>query len=63
MPSCAWRSHACRSGSEPRSSFATTPDLDYAAIGDALGISTGTVASTLNAAHTALRTRLEEVRT
>ena len=34
-------------------------DLDYAAIGDALGISTGTVASTLNAAHTALRTRLE----
>ena len=33
--------------------------LDYAAIGDALGISTGTVASTLNAAHTALRTRLE----
>ena len=37
-------------------------DLDYAAIGDALGISTGTVASTLNAAHMALRTRLEEVR-
>ena len=34
-------------------------DLDYAAIGNALGISTGTVASTLNAAHTALRTRLE----
>jgi RNA polymerase sigma factor (sigma-70 family) len=34
-------------------------DLDYAEIGDALGISTGTVASTLNAAHTALRTRLE----
>jgi RNA polymerase sigma-70 factor, ECF subfamily len=34
-------------------------DLDYAAIGDVLGISTGTVASTLNAAHTALRTRLE----
>ena len=34
-------------------------DLDYAAIGDALGISTGTVASTLNAAHTTLRTRLE----
>jgi RNA polymerase sigma factor (sigma-70 family) len=34
-------------------------DLDYAAIGGALGISTGTVASTLNAAHTALRTRLE----
>ena len=38
-------------------------DLDYAAIGDALGISTGAVASTLNAAHTTLRTRLEEVRT
>jgi RNA polymerase sigma factor (sigma-70 family) len=38
-------------------------DLDYATIGDALGISTGTVASTLNAAHTTLRTRLEEVRT
>ena len=37
-------------------------DLDYAAIGDALGISGGTVASTLNAAHTALRTQLEEVR-
>ncbi len=34
-------------------------DLDYVAIGEALGISTGTVASTLNAAHTALRTRLE----
>ena len=38
-------------------------DLDYAAIGEALGISTGTVAATLNAAHTALKTRLEEVRT
>ena len=38
-------------------------DLDYAAIGEALGISTGTVAATLNAAHAALRTRLEEVRT
>ncbi len=37
--------------------------LDYAAIGEALGISSGTVAATLNAAHTALRTRLEEVRT
>ena len=34
-------------------------DLDYAAIGGALGISIGTVASTLNEAHTALRTRLE----
>jgi RNA polymerase sigma-70 factor (ECF subfamily) len=37
-------------------------DLDYAAIGEALEISTGTVAATLNAAHAALRTRLEEVR-
>ena len=34
-------------------------DLDYAAIGQALGISPGTVAATLNAAHTALRSRLE----
>lgn len=38
-------------------------DLDYAAIGEALGIATGTVAATLNAAHTTLRSRLEEVRT
>ena len=38
-------------------------DLDYAAIAEALGISTGTVAATLNAAHAALKTRLEEVRT
>jgi len=38
-------------------------DLDYAAIGEALGISTGTVAATLNSAHSALRSRLEEVRT
>ena len=38
-------------------------DLDYAAIGEALGISAGTVAATLNAAHAALRARLEEVRT
>ena len=38
-------------------------DLDYAAIGEALGIHAGTVAATLNSAHTALRTRLEEVRT
>ena len=38
-------------------------DLDYAAIGEALGIRTGTVAATLNSAHTALRTQLEEVRT
>jgi RNA polymerase sigma factor (sigma-70 family) len=34
-------------------------DLDYAAIGTALGIAEGTVAATLNAAHAALRTRLE----
>ena len=38
-------------------------DLDYAAIGEALGVSGGTVAATLNAAHTALRTRLEGART
>ena len=38
-------------------------DLDYAAIGEALGIADGTVAATLNAAHAALRTRLQEVRT
>ena len=38
-------------------------DLDYAAIGEALEISTGTVAATLNSAHTALRNRLEAVRT
>lgn len=34
-------------------------DLDYAAIGEALGVSAGTVAATLNAAHTTLRSRLE----
>ena len=34
-------------------------DLDYTAIGEALGIRTGTVAATLNAAHAALRSRLE----
>ena len=38
-------------------------DLDYAAIGEALGISAGTVAATLNTAHAALRTRLEAART
>jgi RNA polymerase sigma-70 factor (ECF subfamily) len=38
-------------------------DLDYAAIGEALGMRTGTVAATLNAAHAALRSRLQEVRT
>lgn len=38
-------------------------DLDYAAIGEALGISTGTVSATLNSAHATLRSRLEEART
>jgi RNA polymerase sigma-70 factor (ECF subfamily) len=38
-------------------------DLDYATIAEALGISPGTVAATLNAAHAALRTRLEGIRT
>jgi RNA polymerase sigma-70 factor, ECF subfamily len=38
-------------------------DLDYAAIAEALGMRTGTVAATLNAAHSALRSRLEDVRT
>lgn len=38
-------------------------DLEYASIGEALGISTGTVAATLSAAHAALRIRLEEART
>jgi RNA polymerase sigma-70 factor, ECF subfamily len=38
-------------------------DLDYAAIGEALGIAEGTVAATLNAAHAALRACLQEVRT
>jgi RNA polymerase sigma factor (sigma-70 family) len=36
-------------------------DLDYAAIAEALGISTGTVGATLNHAHAALRRRLQEV--
>ena len=36
-------------------------DLDYRAIGDALGISPGTVCATLNAAHASLRRTLEEV--
>jgi RNA polymerase sigma factor (sigma-70 family) len=35
-------------------------DLDYTTIGVALGISSGTVASTLNSAHAALRRLLEE---
>ena len=37
-------------------------DLDYAAIAVALGIRTGTVAATLNAAHSSLRSGLEGVR-
>jgi len=36
-------------------------DLDYAGIAAVLGISPGTVGATLNAAHAALRQRLEEV--
>ena len=38
-------------------------DLDYAAIGEALGISPGTVGATLSAANATLRARLKEVRT
>jgi len=37
-------------------------DLDYEAIAELLGISAGTVAATLHAAHSALRERLEGVR-
>jgi DNA-directed RNA polymerase specialized sigma24 family protein len=36
-------------------------DLDYRAIAAVLGVTTGTVGSTLNAAHAALRRSLEEV--
>ena len=36
-------------------------DLDYRSIATALGIRTGTVSATLNAAHRALRRTLEEV--
>jgi RNA polymerase sigma-70 factor (ECF subfamily) len=36
-------------------------DLDYAAIGAALGIAKGTVSATLHAAHSNLETHLEEV--
>jgi RNA polymerase sigma factor (sigma-70 family) len=36
-------------------------DLDYHGIAEALGVKPGTVAATLNAAHAALRRRLEEV--
>ena len=35
-------------------------DLDYEAIAAALGVSSGTVGATLNAAHAALRTSLKE---
>jgi RNA polymerase sigma-70 factor, ECF subfamily len=37
-------------------------DLDYGAIAELLGINSGTVAATLNAAHSTLRERLEGVR-
>jgi RNA polymerase sigma-70 factor (ECF subfamily) len=37
-------------------------DLDYASIASVLGISEGTVGATLHAAHRALRSRYEEVR-
>jgi DNA-directed RNA polymerase specialized sigma24 family protein len=37
-------------------------DLEYRAIAHVLEIEPGTVAATLNAAHRALRERLEEVR-
>ena len=35
-------------------------DLDYGSIAAALGIASGTVGATLNAAHAALRNSLEE---
>lgn len=38
-------------------------DLDYEQIGAVLGIARGTVAATLNTAHTRLRALLEEVKT
>jgi RNA polymerase sigma factor (sigma-70 family) len=37
-------------------------DLDYLGIAEALGVEVGTVSATLNAAHSALRARLEGVR-
>jgi RNA polymerase sigma-70 factor (ECF subfamily) len=37
-------------------------DLDYESIAGALGVSSGTVGATLNAAHTSLRRLLQEVR-
>ena len=58
MPSCGWRSRAFRSGSGPPF-LRYYADLDYTAIGEALGIRTGTVSATLTAAHAALRSRLE----
>lgn len=36
-------------------------DLDYGAIADVLGIRSGTVGAALNAAHDALRGRIQEV--
>jgi RNA polymerase sigma factor (sigma-70 family) len=36
-------------------------DLDYQQIGEVLGIATGTVSATLNAAHRTLHTQLDEV--
>jgi RNA polymerase sigma factor (sigma-70 family) len=36
-------------------------DLDYAAIAELLGITTGTVGATLNAAHGSLRQSIERV--
>jgi RNA polymerase sigma-70 factor (ECF subfamily) len=38
-------------------------DLEYTAIADVLGIAVGTVGAALNAAHKAVRRRLEEVQT
>ena len=63
MPSCARRSRVLPERQRTAVFLRYYADLDYAAIGEALGITTGTVAATLNAAHAALRTRLEEVRT
>ena len=37
-------------------------DLDYQSIAETLGVSSGTVGATLNAAHSALRRSLEEAR-
>ena len=62
-PSCALPSRVLPERQRTAVFLRYYADLDYAAIGEALGITTGTVAATLNAAHAALRTRLEEVRT